>query len=315
MTPAGGTTPARTRRDFPQNTNKATPETMKMAAPRRISGLSEIASAYDLILCDVWGVVHNGRAAWPTAIDALTRFRNTGGIVVLITNAPRQRRSVVRQLDMLGVVKESFDGIVTSGDVTRDLIRKAPRKLFHLGPAKDGNLFEDIDCERVEEAQAEAVVCSGLFDDQTETPADYAPMLVRLCARNLEMICANPDIVVEMGDRLIWCAGALARDYAALGGTTLIAGKPHAPIYHAAIEFAASVAGRTIDRRRILAIGDGLPTDIAGAVNFGLDAIYVSAGIHAAEYGEAEDPDAGRLTEFLIRENAAPAYWLARLRW
>jgi len=293
----------------------AKPETKTTAGPRRIAGLSQIARNYDLILCDVWGVVHNGRAAWPMTTDALARFRAGGGIVILITNAPRQRRSVLRQLSILGVPEEAFDGIVTSGDVTRDLIRRAPRKLFHLGPARDGNLFEDIDCERVGEELADAVVCSGLFDDQTETPADYGPILARFAARNLVMICANPDIVVEMGDRLVWCAGALARDYAALGGRTEIAGKPYRPIYEAAIAFAETLRGAKIEGNRILAIGDGVPTDIAGAREFGIDAVYVAAGIHAAEYGDADDPDESRLAEFLARENASPAYWLPRLAW
>jgi HAD superfamily hydrolase (TIGR01459 family) len=291
------------------------PERETIAAPLRIAGLSQISHRYDVVLCDVWGVVHNGRAAWPTATDALYRFRAKGGIVVLITNAPRQHRSVLRQLGLLGVPDGCFDAVVTSGDVTRDLIRKVPRKLFHLGPAKDANLFEGIDCERVGEDEAEAIVCSGLFDDQTETPADYAPLLARFAARGLAMICANPDIVVEQGERLIWCAGALARDYAALGGRTEIAGKPFRPIYEAAIRHAEARRADEVVKKKILAIGDGLPTDIAGASAFGVDALYVAAGIHAAEYGDADNPDEARLAAFLAREHAAPPYWLARLRW
>jgi HAD superfamily hydrolase (TIGR01459 family) len=286
-----------------------------VSAPRRIAGLSQIASRYDLILCDVWGVVHNGVAAHPAAIDALTRFRAGGGRVVLVTNAPRQRRSVFRQLAELGAQPESYDAVVTSGDVTRDLIAAAPKRLFHLGPQKDRNLFEGLDRELVGEEDAEAVVCSGLFDDRTETPADYAPMLARFAARGLPFLCANPDIVVEMGDRLLYCAGALGRDYAALGGRTLVAGKPHPPIYEAAVAEAAKIAGRNIARARILAIGDGAATDIAGAAAFGVDALFVAAGIHVGEYGGGDEPDEAALARFLSAAGLGPAWWIPRLQW
>lgn len=283
-------------------------------APRRVSGLGEIAARYDLILCDVWGVVHNGVAAHKAAADALARFRAGGGRVVLVTNAPRRSSHVRGQLARYGVPADAFDGVVSSGDVTMHLIGDAPGKLFHLGPKKDRNLFDGAEQRLVGEEEAEGVVCSGLYDDATETPADYAPMLARFRARNLPLICANPDIVVEMGDRLVYCAGALARDYAALGGKTQTAGKPHRPIYQAAVALAQDLAGREFARDRMLAIGDGLPTDIAGAAAFGIDAIYVSAGIHAAEYG-GEKPDGAALLRFLAANGAGPSYWLPRLRW
>jgi HAD superfamily hydrolase (TIGR01459 family) len=317
--PAGGLTPIWAFAKYGGRRNAARQGRQRRRAemdfaPRRVSGLGEIAARYDLILCDVWGVVHNGIAAHPAAVDALGRFRAAGGAVVLVTNAPRQRRSVLRQLAQLGAGADAFDTVVTSGDVTRDLIAKAPKKLFHLGPEKDRNLFEGIDCELVDETQAEAVVCSGLFDDHTETPADYAEMLARFRARDLPLISANPDIVVEMGDRLVFCAGALARDYAALGGRTQTAGKPHRPIYEAAVALAQGVASRKFAKDRMLAIGDGLPTDIAGAAAFGIDALYVAAGIHAAEQG-GDNPEAASLSRFLGANGAKPAWWLPRLQW
>lgn len=281
----------------------------------RIQGLSEIADAYDVLFCDVWGVLHNGVQSRPDTIAALQAFRKRGGIVIMVTNAPRQRSSVFVQLENFGVPEGTYDTVVTSGDVTRALMRELPRQVLHIGPDKDLNLFEGIDAERVGEDQAQAIVCSGLWHEKTETPQDYVPLLRRLADRGLVMVCANPDIVVEVGDHLEYCAGAIAREYAALGGETLIAGKPHRPIYEEALGEAERLAGRAVDTSRILAIGDGMPTDIAGAAGFGIDALYVSAGIHAAEYGNAEAPDAGRLEEFLSKNGAAPIAWLPRLVW
>lgn len=281
----------------------------------RLDGLRLLAGRYDGILCDVWGVVHNGVAAWPAAVDALARFRSGGGAVVLVTNAPRPRAPVIAQLAGLGVTAGAFDTVVTSGDVTRGLIKARPPKLFHIGPDRDLSLYEGLNVELVGSGEAETVVCTGLVDDTTETPENYRPLLEELRARNLPFICANPDIVVERGDSLVWCAGALARDYEAIGGEVHIAGKPYRPIYERAVDELSQAAGRPLDRHRVLAIGDGLATDVAGAAAFGLDLLYVSAGIHAAEYGLPDAPDADRLRQFLSRHGAAPAAWLPRLTW
>jgi len=286
---------------------------------KRISGLSAIANAYDLILCDVWGVLHNGLEARSGAIEALSNFRANGGIVIMITNAPRQRKSVRVQLANMGVPQGTFDEVVTSGDVTRVLIRQfvenGSGKMLHIGPEKDLNLFEGIDVERVEEKNAAAVICSGLWNEQTETPQDYTTLLTRLVERNLPFICANPDIVVEVGDHLEYCAGAIAREYDRLGGETLIAGKPHHPIYDTAIAEAQTLAGREFDTSRILAVGDGMPTDIKGAMDYGLDVVYVTAGIHAAEYGSPDNPDHHGVLAFLAENRADPVAWLPRLEW
>lgn len=281
----------------------------------QISGLQEIAYDYDGILCDVWGVLHNGVAAWPGAIDALSRFRSQGGSVVMITNAPRRNGPVLAQLESLGVPEGVFDEVVTSGDVTRKLISEMSRKVFHIGPERDLNLFEGLEVELVGVDEAQCVVCSGLNDDRTETPADYADLLKLLRARDLPFVCANPDIVVEYGDRLLWCAGALARDYAAIGGTTHIVGKPHRPIYEAAMQSLCRAAGKPLPREKVLAIGDGMPTDVAGAQGFGLDLLYISAGIHASEYGDAEEPDEQRLRSFLAANRVNPRAWAKRLKW
>lgn len=282
---------------------------------KKIDGLHEIASRYDGILCDVWGVLHNGVSPWPGAINALSQFRDQGGTVVMITNSPRRKSAVVDQLYDIGVPQGVFDDVVTSGDVTRKLISEVESEIFHIGPERDLHLFEGLDVRLVELDEAQSVVCTGLNDDRTETPEEYQQLLGQIRKRALPFICANPDIVVEYGDQLLWCAGALARDYSAIGGATHIAGKPHNPIYEAAIARLNQAAGKEISKDRILAIGDGMPTDVAGAQDFGLDLLYVSAGIHAAEYGEAENPDPLLLQEFLSRQDANPVAWTPRLKW
>lgn len=283
-------------------------------SPKIISSLDAISNGYAGILCDVWGVVHNGVRAFGEATAALRRARQKGLAVVLITNAPRPHGPVEAQLAALGVPDDAWDRVVTSGDVTRDLIRSGPRRIFHLGPDRDMTLYDGIDIDIVEEFEAQAVVCTGLYDDETETPDDYAEMLRRLRARNLPFVCANPDIVVERGDRMIFCAGALARDYGQLGGRTEIAGKPHSPIYDAALKAAGEVLGRPVSAKDVLAVGDGVLTDVKGAETNGIDVLYVSGGIHAGEYGDPQDPDSERLAAFLGTHGHHPVAVIPHLR-
>ncbi|MGY6710128.1 MAG: TIGR01459 family HAD-type hydrolase [Rhizobiaceae bacterium] len=281
---------------------------------RMIDALDEIADGYSVILSDVWGVLHNGVAAFPDAVAALKRQRERGKTVILITNAPRPHPSVIGQLQSLGIDDDSWDKVVTSGDVTRGLIAEGPRRIFHLGPDRDHIIYDDLDVELVDYPEAGAVVCTGPFDDEVETPEDYKELLALLRGRNLPFICANPDIVVERGDRLIWCAGALARDYARLGGQTRIAGKPHRPIYEAALSAAAEIAGKDVATDTILAIGDGVLTDVKGAVDNGFDLLYVTAGIHAHEYAGENGPDAEKLGAFLGSHGYQPVATIPRLK-
>lgn len=288
---------------------------MAEIATKSIGGLNEIASEYRLIFCDVWGVVHNGERPWPDTLDALVRFRDGGGTVILVTNAPRRRKSVYAQLEHLGVPEKAYDKVVTSGDVTRDLIDQSPKKILHIGPKQDLNLFDGFDVELVDAETVETIVCSGLFDDRTETPDDYDDLLEKLARCNIPMICANPDLVVELGDRLLYCAGSLAALYAQKGGTSLIAGKPHHPIYEAALREAEALTGRKFEKNQILAIGDGMPTDIKGAVDFGIDVLFISSGIHAGEYGNADDPDRQKLAAFIAARGLTPTATMPRLKW
>ncbi len=257
---------------------------------RIIDRLASIAERYDVVLSDVWGVLHNGRAAFPAAVDALTRFRAGGGTVVLITNAPRPHGPVVQQLDHLSVTRDAYDAIVTSGDATLALIEaRGLAPLHHIGPPRDVALFDELRAKTglvpplVGLDEAEHVVCTGLIDDSIETPDDYAGVLETMRAKGLDMICANPDVVVHIGDRLIYCGGALAERFETMGGTVHFAGKPHAPIYQVALKTADHQRGKTTDPRRILAIGDALRTDVAGAAGQGIDCLFVAAGIHRDE--------------------------------
>lgn len=286
---------------------------MTATLPKKIDALAAISGDYDVILCDVWGVLHNGVEAAMPAAEALLKARGEGKIVVLITNAPRPREPVSAAMGRIGVPRDAWDRMVTSGDVTRDLIAENARRIYHLGPDSDASLLEGLDIELVEEFEAQTVVCTGLFKDEVETPEDYAETLMRLRARDLPFICANPDIVVERGDRMIWCAGALARDYAQLGGRTLIAGKPHRPIYDAALDAARELLGRDVPAARVLAIGDGVLTDIKGAAAYGIDALFITAGIHAGEYGGAH-PEPAQLAAFLDRHGFQPRAVMPRLR-
>lgn len=278
---------------------------------RRISGLRELTASYDAVLCDVWGVLHNGIAAFPDAVEALQRFRGGGGRVVLVTNAPRPAAPIRVQLRSLGVPDDCYDALVTSGDVTRSVIAERPgAKLLHIGADRDLSFYEGLDMTLVPETAAELVSCTGLFDDETETPEDYRALLERLAARRLVMVCANPDLVVERGDRMLYCAGALARLYEDLGGQAVLVGKPHPPIYRAARRLVAELGGETV-----LAIGDGLPTDIRGACDNGIDVLFVTGGIHSADFGPTDEPDPARVEARLRAEGLGAAAFLPALAW
>ncbi|HEY1880474.1 MAG TPA: TIGR01459 family HAD-type hydrolase [Caulobacteraceae bacterium] len=275
-----------------------------------ISGLGELALRFDALLCDVWGVIHNGRESFPKACVALERWRTQVGPVILISNAPRPAEAVARQLDGLGVPRSSWSAIVTSGDVSRSLLAAlAPGPAFRIGPAKDDPLYAGLGLAFASVEDSAFIACSGPNDEDVETPEDYRAVLSVAAGRGLTMICANPDLVVQRGDALIYCAGALAKLYEALGGEVIWAGKPYAPIYDLAYE----KAGRP-DRSRVLAIGDGLLTDLAGAREQELDALFVADGVHAADaLTPRGEIDAARLTALLAP--SPPAFALRALAW
>jgi HAD superfamily hydrolase (TIGR01459 family) len=244
-------------------------------------------------------------------VDALCRFRASGGSVVLITNAPRPSAPIHVQLRNLGVTGDAYDALVTSGDVTRGVLAAQPgARVLHLGPERDLPFYDGLDLSLTSEEDAKVVSCTGLFDDTTETPEDYRTLLTRLAARKLTMVCANPDLVIERGDRLIYCAGALAELYRQLGGETILAGKPHAPIYEAARGEVAALGGT-----RVLAVGDGLPTDIRGAVTNGVPVLFITGGIHAADFGPQSNPEPSRIEARLAAEGLAVEAYMPSLAW
>lgn len=280
-----------------------------------IAGLSALASRYDVLLCDIWGVVHNGHEAFPAACAALTRWIAQAGPVILISNAPRPEAAVAIQLDSLGVPREAWTAIVTSGDVSRDLLAaRAPGPAWRIGPAKDDSLFEGLGLEFSEPDTAKFIACSGPNDEDTETPEDYRDALAAAAARGLTMICANPDVLVQRGDRLIYCAGALAQLYKALGGAVIEAGKPYPPIYDLSLESAGHAFGASLDRRRVLAVGDGVATDLAGARAQGLDVLFVADGVHAPEVLDASGRIDPAALERLIGD-CKPAFVTRSLIW
>lgn len=285
-------------------------------APAFLTSFKELAANYDAVLSDVWGVVHNGVVATPPACEALTRFRDGGGTVILITNAPRPGATVVHFIDKVGVPHSAYDGIVSSGDVTRSVMQSRPQKsVFHIGPERDLPIFDGLPLNFVPMEQAEYVVCTGLNHDDTETPETYRALLTEIRKRNLFMLCGNPDLVVERGDKLIYCAGALADLYASLGGDVLYAGKPHRPIYDLALERVAKARGKPVDKTRVLAIGDSIRTDLTGATSYGLDCLFVTAGIHAEELGGRETPDPAVLAKMFAGAGIAPKAVTRSLVW
>ena len=290
---------------------------MPVVLPPFTPHFATLARGYDVALCDVWGVVHNGAAATSEACDALARFRKQGGTVVLITNAPRPGEIVARTtLDRLGVPRAAYDGIVSSGDVTRALIAaRAGAPVFHIGPERDLGLFDGLDAPLAPLEDADYTVCSGLIDDTVETPQDYQDLIARMRARSLAMICANPDVVVERGDQLVYCAGAIADLYAAAGGDVVFAGKPYRPIYEQALALAEAARGKRVEHHRVLAIGDSVRTDVKGAAAFGIDCLFVIAGIHAEELGGRTDPDTAALAGIFAAAGVIPKAVMRHLSW
>ncbi|AGK58849.1 HAD-superfamily hydrolase [Hyphomicrobium denitrificans 1NES1] len=267
-----------------------------MSAIPVLQSIAPLAATADLWFVDIWGVMHNGVRPYASSVAACEAFRERGGTILLVTNSPRPRESVGRQLDGIGVARSAYDGIVSSGDVSRSLVEDwAGKPILHIGPERDLPIFANLQATPGASVDDAAVaVCTGLYDDEQETPADYALMLANLKSRNVPMICANPDQKVERGGRLIYCAGAIARAYEALGGNVSYAGKPFQPIYDLALEIGSDMRGKPVVKDRVLAIGDGVATDIAGASSVGIRSVFIASGVHVKN-GEDIGDAAARL--------------------
>ncbi|MEY4984680.1 MAG: hypothetical protein RIR62_2946 [Pseudomonadota bacterium] len=288
-----------------------------------IPSLATVADRYTAVFCDLWGCLHNGREPFPAAVAALRAFKARGGTVLLLTNSPRPRASVVAQLDRIGVPRDCWDEIVSSGDATQIGLATGiiGTKVHHIGAEKDLTFFTDIPADlpqlaaitRVPMDQATGILCTGLRDDLSETPDDYRAALLMGKTLGLTMLCANPDIIVDMGETRVFCAGALAAEYESMGGTAMYFGKPHPPVYDLARRKLAALTGE--EDHRILAIGDGIATDVQGAAAEGIDALFVTGGIAAAEFGpDAANPDPARLAAWLGDQQLSPPWAIGHLR-
>ena len=291
------------------------------------ASFADISSRYDAVFCDLWGCLHNGKTLFPTAVAALQAFRAKGGRVVLLTNAPRPKPSVVAQLEGMGLPRDAWDEVVTSGDAAQfALITGAVgRRVFHIGAPKDEAFFTEFADDlaptvaaeppitRTTLEQAEGIVCTGLADDMTETPDDYRAALLFGKTMDLPMLCANPDIVVDYGDKRLYCAGALAQAYETIGGRVFYFGKPHPPIYDLARRRLAALMGG--NDAQILAVGDGISTDIQGGQSEGIDTLFITGGISADQFGaDAANPDKDLLDAWLKAQQISATYAMGHLR-
>ncbi|WP_417470894.1 TIGR01459 family HAD-type hydrolase [Maricaulis sp.] len=276
--------------------------------------LSELRDRYDVLYCDVWGVIRDGRRLLPAAIDALIRFRQSGGFVCLVSNSPQRARGLAAHLDQMGMPGGSVDAIVTSGDaIHAELAKRMPGRALRIGPDDDDALYEGLDIRFTGLAEAELISCTGPDDYWNGKPEDYRSVLEAALERDLDLVCANPDIVVQSGDRLVYCAGAIARLYTQMGGRSIVAGKPHRPIY-ALARARVEAAGRVCDPGRVLAIGDGPETDIAGAMRIGVDALFIADGIHAADLN-SDSLDSETVADMLGGYGVQARWWASALAW
>lgn len=286
-----------------------------------ISALTEVSDQYDALFVDLWGCVHDGRRALPDAVAALQSYRARGGKVVLVTNSPRPRAGVEKQLQQFGVPDDAWDSIATSGDSARAAMFRGVvgEKVWFIGHPNDRRFFEPlailenpVPVREVPREEAEGIVCTGPVDPMAD-PERMRPEFEEAIARGLKLLCANPDIVVDRGETREWCAGALAALYTEMGGESLYFGKPHAPIYDLARRRLAALDVEVPDSR-ILAIGDGIQTDIKGAADEGIDSLFITGGLAAAETATKVQPDAEKLDAYLAREGQSPAYSIGFLR-
>ena len=282
-----------------------------------IQSLAEISADYDAIFCDLWGCYHNGITPFPAAVAACQGFRSRGGHVILLTNAPRPGPSVKRMLDRMGAPQDSYDAIVSGGGACQAALQSGRHgeRFHYVGPDRDLHMLEDIGLTPAPLDEASAILLTGLRDDTTEGPDDYRDEIAGWVARGLTVLCANPDIIVDRGEARLWCAGAVAQVAEEAGAEVLWFGKPHAPVYDRCHEVLTELVGGETPKSRVLAIGDGILTDVPGGINAGLDTIFVTGGLSATDFGpDVENPQQAPLDAFLAEKDLAPRYAIGRLR-
>lgn len=286
-----------------------------MTNPDFSGGLASLVPHYDALACDIWGVVHNGITPYPEAVEALVNFRQQGGRVVLVTNASRTEEPIRAMLDRMGVPRTAYDAMVTSGDVTRNLIRPFEGKnIHHVGPLADHPIFHGLDLNETPADQADAVVVTGPDNDE-DTPNDYAERIALWLSRDLPLICSNPDKMVEIGNQMHYCAGAIADVYQEQGGKVLQAGKPFAPIYELALKKLETVMGKAPDINRVMAVGDSVRTDATGAAGQGIDFLFITGSLHAEELDAFGNVDPQEIARIVEPSGATLAGFMPRLHW
>ena len=275
---------------------------------KKIKNFQDIEDSYDALICDVWGVIHNGRELFEGVNDCLVKFRSKQKPVVLLSNAPRPSKYIERMLNQLGLDRKSFNEIVTSGDMTMSVLNESHygSKCYHIGPDRDLNIFDGVNVSRVSFDEADFLFVTGLFDDETEDENSYSSILDEAKKRNLKLICANPDIVVQRGEKLIPCAGAIAKKYEEIGGKAINIGKPFSPIFDKAVNLIKGINEN--QNPRIIVIGDGLETDIKGANILKMDSLLVLGGLFASESER-------NIIEVLKKKNIFPSYYTEELKW
>jgi len=288
-----------------------------LPVPPIVAHAGEILARYDVLFCDVWGVVHDGVHAYRRANDALIHFRDRGGTVVLLTNAPVPVHRVEAMLASRRVPPQAYDAIVSSGALAlQHVADRGYAHAYFIGPRdRDAAFFAAATAADAPLASADAVVCTGLNDDVTETAEDYRGRLDEARALGLPFVCANPDLVVDVGGRLFPCAGALADLYESLGGEVFWAGKPHAAAYRAAKEIAERIRGDAVASSKILVIGDAIRTDLAGAERAGLDALFIAGGIHRDAATSGGAPDAEKLARLFPPGTPGALAAMGELAW
>lgn len=281
-----------------------------------IENFAEISGKYEAALVDLWGCLHNGVKPFAAAVSALEAFRDNGGTVLLLTNGPRPSTAIFPQLDIIGVSRDLYQGCVSSGDAARAALASGAygQKIYPLGPERDQTIYEGIDVTHVPLEQATGIVCTGLFDDTTETPEDYRAIFLQAKNKGLKMLCANPDVMVDRGDKRVYCAGALAQAYSDMGGEAHYYGKPHPPIYDLAYQKLIEITGREVLPKKIIAIGDGINTDIRGAIGEDIDSLFITGGLAAAETATDGQPDPAKLKAFITKAQLTPTYSMGHLR-
>ncbi|MGC6512727.1 MAG: TIGR01459 family HAD-type hydrolase [Parvibaculales bacterium] len=285
-----------------------------LVIPEKISGIEALRADYDVLLCDVWGVIHNGLSLFDGVNQALTDWRKSGGKVVLLTNAPRPATTVQKRLDALKLARTAYDDILSSGDAARDMLidRAAQGQACHfVGADKDTDLITGIEIPLVDVEQADFILLTGMANDAEETPEDYRAAIETWHHHDLPLICANPDRVVQIGDKVMYCAGALAEIYEQMGGEVIWLGKPYLPIYKTAAARIAKLTG--VEKSRVLAVGDGHKTDVPGANAAGYDVLYITGGLAETLDHPPETPT--EAADFLSQHHAFARYFLKHLVW